>query len=68
MGFLDRAKGFVKSAARVVVSVVSDAMSWLANEGENFIGTVKETYAKIKPFLVKTSPFIKYLENIAPFP
>jgi uncharacterized membrane protein YfbV (UPF0208 family) len=69
MGWLDRAWSGLKSAAGSVVSGVRDAVhtavSWLANKGEAFIGTVKETYAKVKPHLEKTRPFFRHLADLA---
>ncbi|MEH6433829.1 hypothetical protein [Massilia sp. DD77] len=41
------------------VKVVRKVVEVLATKGEAFIGTVKETYAKVKPFLQKLSPYLK---------
>lgn len=57
--------GSVVSAAR---TVLHEAVSWIANKGESFIGSVKETYAKVKPFLQKLSPFLQGAASLAPFP
>jgi hypothetical protein len=58
----------VSSVASAAVGVVRDAVSWLAEKGEAFIGTVKETYAKVKPFLQKIRPFIDSIAGFVPFP
>jgi hypothetical protein len=68
MGWLDSLGGFISNVVSSAISTVRSAVSWLANEGENFIGSVKETYAKVKPFLVKTKPYFQGLAAIAPLP
>lgn len=57
----------VSSVVSTVREVVRDAVSWLANKGEAFIGTVKETYAKVKPYLQKVRPFITKIGNEMPY-
>lgn len=72
MGWFDSLVSGVSSAVSSVVSaartVVHKAVSWLANKGESFIGSVKETYAKVKPFLQKVSPFLQGAAKLAPYP
>lgn len=48
--------------------VAREAISWIASNGEGLITSVKETWAKVKPYLQKTSPFLKGLAAAAPFP
>jgi len=68
MGWFDSVSSFISSGVSAAISAVRNVVTWLANEGETFIGTVKETYAKVKPFLQKTKPYLQGLAMAAPFP
>jgi hypothetical protein len=68
MGWFSGLTSFVSSVASAATNVVRSAVSWIADKGEAFIGTVKETYAKVKPFLQKISPFLSQVAAAAPFP
>lgn len=63
MGFFSNiVSGFsraVSSAYDTVRSVVRSAISTIAEKGDAFIGSIKETYAKVKPYLQKVSPFLE---------
>lgn len=49
----------ISSVVECTVKVVRKAIEVLATKGEAFIGTVKETYAKVKPHLQKLSPYLQ---------
>lgn len=72
MGWIDRITSFASSVVSSVRDVVHTAVSWLADKGEAFIGTVKETYAKVKPYLQKTKPFFRiateFVDKYLPYP
>lgn len=61
MGFLSAIKGVVSK----VRSAVRDTVAFIATKGEAFIGTVKEVYAKVKPYLQKLSPFLQHAAKVA---
>lgn len=58
----------VSSVASGVKTVVRDTISWIANKGEGLIESVKETYAKVKPYLQKISPFLQGIAAAVPHP
>lgn len=59
MGWFDDVVSTVRNVATKVVKVVRDAIRVIAEKGGAFIGAVKETYAKVKPYLQKLSPYLK---------
>jgi len=58
-GFISAVGSVVGSVVQGAVNVVRKVVEVLATKGEAFIGTVKETYAKVKPYLQKLSPYLK---------
>lgn len=68
MGFFDSLRSGFNSFVDSAREIVHSAVSWVAERGEAFIGTVKETYAKVKPYLQKSSPFLKGIAAAVPIP
>lgn len=58
-GFMSAVGSAISSVVEGAVNVVRKVVEVLATKGEAFIGTVKETYAKVKPHLQKLSPYLK---------
>lgn len=76
MGFWSSVKSFVSSAVSTVASAVSKgfdaareiagkAIGWLADEAETFVGSVKETWKKVRPVLAAIKPFFGKAADIA---
>lgn len=49
-------------------SVASRTVGWLADRAENFIGTVKNTWNLVKPYVEKIAPWIDKAAEVIPWP
>lgn len=70
MGFLSGISSFCSSVVSTVYSAVgtawgktkevaAQAIGWMADKAEGFIGQIKETWSKVKPYLIAVSPYFK---------
>lgn len=58
----------VSSAWSAAKSVASKTVGWLADKAESFIGAVKDTWALVKPFVEKITPWIDSAAEFIPWP
>lgn len=83
MGWFSRVGSFISSVASDVVSGVADAVQrgwnraktaavgavvWLSDKAEQFVGDVKEMWAKVKPYVSTVRAALQKLGATAPFP
>jgi len=79
MGFWSSVGSAISSVGRGIASVASKAwdtaksvagktIDWLADKAESFIGTVKDVWAVVKPFVIKIAPYISKAIALLPFP
>lgn len=57
-----------KSAWNKTKEVAAKAVSWMADKAENFVSSVKETWKKVKPYVVALSPILKAAAAAVPIP
>lgn len=58
----------VSSAWSTAKSVASQAVGWMADRAENFIGVVKDTWVLVKPMIEKIAPWIDTAAEYIPWP
>jgi hypothetical protein len=49
-------------------SLAGEAVSWMADKAEGFVGGVKEVWAKVKPYCIAISPYLKKAAALSPWP
>lgn len=68
MGWLSKIKGFVSKAVQVVKEKVVEAVNWLADKAETFVGEVKRLYKAAKPYISKARMVLRTIAANVPIP
>lgn len=80
MGFWSSVGSAVKSAGSAIVSagrtviskakeVAVNAVNWMADKAEHFVGKVKDVWNKVQPFIKKhIRPYLTFAAAVAPWP
>ncbi|WP_060509402.1 hypothetical protein [Pseudomonas sp. NBRC 111124] len=68
MGWLSKVKGFFSKAVQVVKEKVVEAVNWLADKAETFVGEVKRLYKAAKPYISKARMVLRTIAANVPVP
>ncbi|MNG74922.1 hypothetical protein D3C76_228590 [compost metagenome] len=68
MGLFSKIKGLVSKAVKVVKEKVVQAINWLADEAEVFVGEVKRLYKAAKPYISKARMVVRAIATSVPLP
>lgn len=68
MGLFSKIKGIVSKAVQVVKKKVVEAVNWLADKAETFVGEVKRLYKAAKPYISKARLVVRTIAANVPIP
>jgi hypothetical protein len=68
MGLLGAFTGFISKAVQVVKKKVVEAVNWMADKAETFVGEVKRLYKAAKPYISKARLVVRTLAANVPIP